>query len=126
MIGQLVRLRQSGQTPTDFHLQQYETWNNNDLIKRLNLVNEIIERINDIGLPQNHPWNGVTRESILPGELDRLLPKIQLLLDETKNFQSSLSTIAKTIGLTLNHNPSKIQKKSRILRKLLIYHPNSA
>lgn len=100
VIGQLVRLRQNGQTPTDFNLHQYETWNNNDLIKRLNLIHEITERLDNIGLPQNHPWSGVTRESILPGELDRLLPKIQVLLDKTNSFRSSLTTIAKTVGLT--------------------------
>jgi hypothetical protein len=55
VIGQLVRLRQNGQKPTDFSLHQYETWSNNDLTKRLSLVREIIERIEDIGLPSDHP-----------------------------------------------------------------------
>lgn len=100
VIGQLVRLRQNGQTPTDFNLHGFEEWSNNDLIKRLDLVKEIVERIEDIGLPQNHPWKGVKRESILPGEIERLLPKVDSLLSQTENFHRSITSAATLVGLT--------------------------
>lgn len=100
IIGQLVRLRQNGQAPTDFSLSDFETWSNNDLTKRLNLVRELVERIEDIGLPKNHPWNGIKRESILPGELDRLLSKINTLLKQTNEFHDSAIAIAGRVSLT--------------------------
>jgi hypothetical protein len=100
VIGQLVRLRQNGQTPTDFHLHGFEEWTNNDLIKRLDLVKELVERIEDIGLPQIHPWNGVKRESILPGELDRLVPKMNALLNDVYEFQTAIVAIAGRVGVT--------------------------
>ncbi|MEN4887245.1 DUF3320 domain-containing protein [Enterobacter ludwigii] len=101
VIGQLVRLRQNGQAPTDFNLHGFDEWSNNDLLKRLDLVKELIERIEDIGLPHNHPWNGVKRESVLPGELDRLIPKINTLLHKAHDFQSTLVAIAARVGITL-------------------------
>jgi very-short-patch-repair endonuclease len=100
VIGQLVRLRQNGQTPTDFSLHGFNEWSNNDLIKRLDLVKELIERIEDIGLPHNHPWNGVKREAILPGELDRLMPKITTLLHKVHDFQSTIVALAERTGIT--------------------------
>lgn len=100
VIGQLVRLRQNGQMPTDFNLHGFDEWSNNDLIKRLDLVKELVERIEDIGLPHNHPWNGVKRESVLPGELDRLMPKINTLLHKVHDFQSSIVAMATRVGLT--------------------------
>ncbi|MCG5045364.1 DUF3320 domain-containing protein [Enterobacteriaceae bacterium 155047] len=99
VIGQLVRLRQNGQAPTDFHLHGFAEWSNTDLLKRLDLVKEIIERIEDIGLPQNHPWNGVKRESILPSETERLIPKIDALLSQTKIFHELMLSTASLIGL---------------------------
>lgn len=100
VIGQLVRLRQNGQTPTEFRLPDFEKWSNNDLTKRLNLVRELIERIEDIGLPHNHPWNGVKLESILPGDLDRLLSKINTLLNQTHEFHNAAIAIARRVNLT--------------------------
>lgn len=100
VIGQLVRLRQNGQASTDFTLHHYEEWTNNGLAKRLSLVKELTERIEDIGLPQSHPWNGVGRESILPGELDRLLPKIGTLRNQTNDFRLLLVNTARRVGLT--------------------------
>ncbi|MDH1128455.1 DUF3320 domain-containing protein [Enterobacter sp. GD03975] len=100
VIGQLVRLRQNGQTPTDFFLYGFDEWSNNDLIKRLDLVKELIERIEDIGLPHNHPWNGVKRESVLPGELDRLMPKITTLLHKAHDFQNTIVGLAARVGIT--------------------------
>lgn len=99
VIGQLVRLRQNGQKPTDFSLHQYETWSNNDLTKRLSLVREIIERIEDIGLPSDHPWRGVGRESILPGEIERLIPKITNIYNQISEYHASLGKISQRIGL---------------------------
>ena len=100
VIGQLVRLRQNEQTPTDFILHGFDEWSNNDLIKRLDLVKELIERIENIGLPHNHPWNGVKRESVLPGELDRLMPKITTLLHKVHDFHNTIATLAVRVGIT--------------------------
>lgn len=113
VIGQLVRLRQNGQTPTDFTLHSFDEWSNNDLTKRLNLVKELVERIEDIGLPQDHPWNGVKRESILPGELDRLLPKIDTLLHKTKDFQCATVTLAERVGIS--SEPSLFSDTNKIV-----------
>ncbi|ENA0612256.1 DUF3320 domain-containing protein [Enterobacter bugandensis] len=100
VIGQLVRLRQNGQTPGDFNLDGFDEWSNNDLIKRLDLVKELTERIEDIGLPHTHPWNGVKRESILPGELDRLMSKITILLHRVRDFQNTILPMAVQVGIT--------------------------
>ena len=121
VIGQLVRLRQNRQAPTDFALPGFEEWSNSDLIKRLDLVKEIVERIEDIGLPQTHPWKGVRRESILPGEIDRLIPKISSLIIQTKSFHDSIISTASLIGLTPEpthfNDIAKIVERANIIRR---------
>ncbi|MDD2341366.1 MAG: DUF3320 domain-containing protein [Tolumonas sp.] len=99
VMGQLVRLHQAGQSPTDFHLHEFETWNNNDLIKRLSLLKELIERADDIGLSKSHPWYGVGREEILPGEIERLIPRLLALDSQLNEFNLNLAAIAQTVGL---------------------------
>lgn len=121
VIGQLVRLHQQGQTPTDFTLPRFEEWSNDGLKKRLDLVSELIERIEDIGLPQNHPWNGVKRVSITPGELNRLVSKIQDLLIQIENFDSLLTLTAAKVGLKLEKHllgdSAKVFERAQILNQ---------
>lgn len=129
VIGQLVRLRQNGQTPTDFSLHGFDEWSNNDLIKRLDLVKELIERVEDIGLPHNHPWNGVKRESVLPGELDRLKPKITTLLQKVHDFQSTIVPLAVEIGITpdpvLFNEADKIVKIANLIHQAPEYEESA-
>lgn len=100
VIGHLVRLRQAGQAPTDFLLKDFELWNANDLEKRLELVREIAERIKDIGLPDNHPWNGVTLEQILPVEVEKLIPRLINFRESVLRLNTDVLYLASELAVT--------------------------
>lgn len=100
VMGQLVRLRQSGQTPVDLKLEHFENWNNNEFVRRLALVQELVERLQEMGLPSEHPWHGVGLEEILPGEVDRLKPRLETLSSDLRLFSDDLKSTAKTVGMT--------------------------
>ncbi|MGA9608011.1 MAG: DUF3320 domain-containing protein [Rouxiella badensis] len=100
IMGHLVRLRQLGQTPTDFTLENFETWSAADLEKRLDIVNEIVERIRDIGLPDQHPWNGVGLEQILPVDVEKLIPRLQKIEDNILHLINNVSTLSDELAIS--------------------------
>lgn len=100
VMGHLVRLRQAGQAPTDLKLHHFEEWNQNDFVKRIDLAKEIVERITDIGLPDQHPWNGVNLEEILPVEVERLVPRLSGLQNSVTKLQSDTIYLAGELATT--------------------------
>ncbi|MDA8445813.1 DUF3320 domain-containing protein [Paracidovorax valerianellae] len=94
IIGHLVRLRAQGQPPTAILLEGSRKWTADDLGKRLALLGDLLERLNEIGIPDEHPWRGVGLESILPTELDRLLPLLQNLSSDLTEWSNELATLA--------------------------------
>lgn len=100
VMGHLVRLRQLGQTPTDFILENFEKWDANDLAKRLDLVKEIIDRIRDMGIPDQHPWNGVGLDQILPMDLEQLIPRLQQIEEEIGNLTFTVANLSDELAVS--------------------------
>lgn len=100
VMGHLVRLRQLGQAPTDFHLEKFEHWNASDLEKRLELAKEIVDRIRDIGLPAQHPWNGVGLEQILPIDVEKLLPRLKELESDVVRLINVVADLSSKLSVT--------------------------
>lgn len=94
VIGHLTRLRQSGQPPVDFELEHPATWTSDDFLARGQLVSELVQRIQDIGLPASHPWNGVGLEVILPTAVERLARTIASMNERMAALQVDLKTSA--------------------------------
>lgn len=76
VIGHLTRLRRGGARPGDVRLERPEAWSGEERRQREDLVREVAQRIDDIGLPANHPWRGVGLDYVLPMEVERLLGDI--------------------------------------------------
>src|SRR5690606_35100340 len=100
VMGHLVRLRQLGQTPTDFILENFEKWDANDLAKRLDLVKEIIDRIRDMGIPDQHPWNGVGLDQILPMDVEQLIPRLQQIEEEIGNLTFTVANLSDELAVS--------------------------
>ncbi|HEX4501714.1 MAG TPA: DUF3320 domain-containing protein [Scandinavium sp.] len=113
VMGQLVRLRQQNQTPIDLKLEQFENWNNSDLTKRIALVKELVERLEEMGLPSEHPWYGVGLEEILPGEVDRLIPRLETLNNHLLILSEDLKSTAKIVAAT--PEPDSLSDVERLL-----------
>ncbi|HBE9080332.1 DUF3320 domain-containing protein [Serratia fonticola] len=99
VMGHLVRLRHVGQAPTNFRLHGIEFWSSNDVTKRLDLTKELLDRVNDIGIPDNHPWHGVGLERIIPSEVERLVPDINTVLIQLADFYSKTIALARDVAL---------------------------
>lgn len=99
VIGQMVRLRREGQRPVDFDLDAAATWGLEGFEARLKLLAEVVARIDEIGLPRDHPWRGVGLDVVLPTTVERLLPRLGGLLTRTEALSAGLSELAATLDI---------------------------
>ena len=97
VLGHLVRLRQAGQRPVDLTLDGPTKWSPDDLGERRRILHELVQRIEDIGLPARHPWHGVGLDMILPTTLERLVPRIEGLKTRIDALRAELSELAGTL-----------------------------
>ncbi len=97
VLGQLTRLRQQGQRPVDLQLAGSTGWIGDGVSGRRRLLEEVAQRIDEIGLPTAHPWRGVGIEVVLPTTLERLKPRIEYLASRLKDLRKGVSEIATTV-----------------------------
>ena len=112
VIGHLIRLRQAGQIPVDVSLDHSNAWTSDDFHARSQLLNELMQRIDEIGVPAKHPWSGVGLEMVLPTTVERLVPKLDRLrtrIERLREETAELSTI-----LELAFVPDTFESVSRI------------
>ena len=97
VMGHLTRLRQLGQKPVDFELEHPTSWNQDEVVQRRHMLHELAQRIDDIGLPAAHPWNGVGLEMILPTTVERLIPPLTTLHDRIRTLRAELTTVSERL-----------------------------
>jgi very-short-patch-repair endonuclease len=81
LLGNLIRSWGSaGQTGHE--LEAPESWSPLNLERRRELVQEIAERVASDGPPHLHPWRGVGRDALDPGEMETLKRLLGKLVDD--------------------------------------------
>lgn len=100
VIGHLTRLRQEGQSPVDFALEGATSWTPDGLAARRHLLHELTQRIDEIGLPASHPWNGIGLDMVLPTTVERLLPRLEGLRADIERLQNEVAELARTLELS--------------------------
>ena len=77
VIGESVRLRNQGVPLPDFALADPESWTSEQFRDNVNLLGSFTAQIQQIGVPSVHRWRGVTVDSLLPADRDRLVRHLQ-------------------------------------------------
>jgi len=99
VIGHLTRLRQEGQSPVDVSLDGATSWSPDDFAARSRLVHELTQRIDEIGLPASHPWNGVGLDMVLPTTVERLIPRLEGLSAGIERVRNEVVDLAEALEL---------------------------
>lgn len=76
VLGQLVRLRASGEQPNDIELVNPEEWTRVGYEERHGILRELVDRVREIGNPSAHVWYGVERASVTPMDAERLTSRL--------------------------------------------------
>jgi very-short-patch-repair endonuclease len=101
IVGQLTRLKQGGQAPNEIKLISPEAWTKAAYDERCELLEELIERISDIGLPIKHAWRGIGTEVISPPDVDRLVARIRTLAKRFDELRAEHAAVATKLETSL-------------------------
>lgn len=78
VYGHLVRLRREGNTTSQVKLDQPTRWPPHEKQAREQLLLDLAQRIRVMGLPSQHPWNGVGITDITPNDRERLIQRVSV------------------------------------------------
>jgi very-short-patch-repair endonuclease len=94
IVGHLTRLKQDGHAPNDIKLIAPEAWSADELKDRFEILRELVEHIDDTGLPVKHVWRGIGVDVMLPPDVDRLVARIRALADRLDEVLAEYSAVA--------------------------------
>lgn len=95
VIGHLSALGTRGAQAGEIAFSGAEGWTAEQRRECRKLIQEITERIEQIGLPSQHPWRGVCRETILSIDMGPLLKRVESVrskLDRLHGASAALAT----------------------------------
>lgn len=75
VLGELVRLGDTGSLVANVDLEGAELWNGRDRRTREDVLADCADRIRQVGIPAHQVWRGVQREGLLPLDVPPLRPR---------------------------------------------------
>lgn len=99
VFGHMVRLRRLGYTTQSLPLEAPTSWASHQKEERESLLRELIERIEEIGVPDEHAWSGVQNDGLLPSERDRLLILVAGLTERLNDWEASTTELHSALDL---------------------------
>jgi len=99
VFGQMIRLRRQGYTTQSLRLEDPTSWAPHQKDERESLLRELLERIEEIGVPRQHAWSGVQNEGLLPNERDRLLSLVAGLSQRLDEWETSSTSLHQALDL---------------------------
>lgn len=99
VFGHMVRLRRLGYTTQSLPLEAPTSWASHQKDERESLLRELVERIEEIGVPDEHAWSGVQNDGLLPTERDRLLISVAGLNERLNDWQASTTELHRALDL---------------------------
>lgn len=99
VFGHLVRLRRLGHVTRRLALAAPLTWDADDKKDRVASLQDLIERIDHMGLPKDHAWVGVGNDALLPNDRDRLIGGMAALLEQLRSWIEGAERLHATLEL---------------------------
>lgn len=101
VVGELVRLRAAGTRPPEFRLENPCQWSQAEFQSRLSLLRDLVERVEETGVPRQHAWCGVEMDVALPTDVDRVTAKISGILVRLDRLGGAGQRLASTLGVSV-------------------------
>jgi very-short-patch-repair endonuclease len=113
LLGHLIRVRESS-GKSDCSLDTPEAWTPLDFETRLELVQELAERVTSDGAPHQHPWRGVQRDALDPSEMQSLRGSLDALSADLMNLVVCGERACSLFGVVLPENFGGMEELIRI------------
>ena len=118
VIGALTELLRKGHAPVDFELKNAAGWTPEERELRRRMLDEFACRIDEIGLPDEHPWTGVGLTAMLPTDVDRLIRRIAALQVDFDALLLELQTLASSLHLPAPERFESLDDAARLADRL--------
>ncbi|HVY69737.1 MAG TPA: DUF3320 domain-containing protein [Verrucomicrobiae bacterium] len=105
VMGHLSLMGTRGSPASEISFPGAEKWSPEERRAQRKLVQELAERIVQIGLPTQHPWRGVGRETVLKIDLDPLLRQIGALVEKLGRLREASTALANALSQPLPDTP---------------------
>ena len=99
VLGELVRLRREGYTTAKVELDNPQSWTPEDFDAREQLVRDLAQRIEGMGIPDQHPWSGVGIRGLLPNDRDRVVELVSKTCRALEGWRGKASELMSALDL---------------------------
>jgi len=123
VVGELVRLRAQKTRPPEFALTDPLQWTRAEFQQRLDLVGDLAEHVDHVGVPLEHPWRGVELDVVLPTDVDRINSRLPGILGRLDRLVAAGSCLATTLQVSVPGNAQDLSKLAKLARRLDIAPP---
>ncbi|MHA6908502.1 DUF4011 domain-containing protein [Ralstonia pseudosolanacearum] len=120
VIGHLVRLREQGERPNDIKLENPEQWGKDGFAARQDLLADLANRVAEIGRPADHAWVGVGLAAISPMNAERMVARVQQLLERVLAAQQQFSVAAELLALDPPLHLSDVPPMVELLQRIAL------
>jgi len=118
VVGELVRLRAQNTRPPAFSLTSPLEWSRHDFQKRRNLLRDLAEHVDHVGVPQDHPWRGVERDHVLPMDVDRVMGKLPGIVTRLERLIATGSELAGALRVSKPESAQDFVRLAQLARHL--------
>ena len=98
VIGFLSALEDRGKKAGEYTFAGAESWSREQRRSNHTLIEELAQRIEQVGLPVRHPWRGVCLEAILQIDLDPLSKRIRQAAINLANLRETFLQLATSLS----------------------------
>jgi very-short-patch-repair endonuclease len=116
VLGELVRIQRAGIGGNEVRLEQPEAWSPVGLLERLDLANELCQRLEEIGCPAEHAWWCVGLDTILPMQTERIVRRADDLKKRLQAIVAEQRALATSVDF---EEPKGFHDFASILTRLL-------
>lgn len=99
VFGHLVRLRREGYTTAKVEFESPERWTPEDLQEREQLLRDLVQRVEGMGIPDQHPWSGVGIRGLLPNDRDRVVEVVATIGQALSRWRQQASMVLAALDL---------------------------
>jgi very-short-patch-repair endonuclease len=120
VIGHMVRLQAAGRVPPEVKLDGSVTWTKHDKEDRELRLQQLAERIQDIGLPGAHPWRGVRLPQILPNQIHRLVERVNELRSRVLNIRAERDKLQSALSIEAGSTLSECARLAAFAERIAL------
>lgn len=113
IMGEMIALNGDGLPPRDFDFPGSAKWTPADRANRQQLVAQASKLIEQIGLPNQHPWRGLGLETMLPSDAGRIESRLLTLRPALEAVERQARELSESLGLKPVETMGAIDRRIR-------------